>query len=49
MKYWYMFEKRVHEIDAYLAYNRGNMVLYADSLSRASECERLLLKLEINK
>lgn len=49
MKYWYMFEKQVHIVDAYLAYNRGDMLLYADSLSRAYECDRLIQRLEINR
>lgn len=47
MKLWLKFERAVHRVDAYLAYNRSDIRGYCDSKRREHECSRLLDNLEI--
>lgn len=41
-------EAAFHMVDAYLARNRGEHTLAADCESRAYECERRIVLLELN-
>lgn len=47
MKYWLLFERAVHRVDAYLARNRGDINAYKYSLQKEAECTRLLDRLSI--
>jgi hypothetical protein len=49
MKWWLKFERAIHRIDAYLAYNRNDIHAYCDCKSREHECTRLLDNLGIVK
>ena len=49
MKYWYKLEYAFHMVEAYLAEQRGQFNIAADSKCRAWECERQLARLELLK
>lgn len=48
LKLFIVFEYACHRVDHYLEYNQGNMMLAADSQTRADACKSRLHRMQFN-